>query len=102
MADDGRHKAGASGLDVGMTGKLHAWKIEDREYARHEERRGRQHAFETLEPRRTALVVIDMVPFFVSNSGIAMTCWLRRVPPARSFLAAACSGLSAMCARPRM
>jgi nicotinamidase-related amidase len=47
--------------------KVHAWRIEDREYARHEERRGRRHAFQTIEPRRTALVVIDMVPFFVSD-----------------------------------
>jgi nicotinamidase-related amidase len=47
-----------------MEGKSHDWRIEDREYARQEERRGRRHAFETLEPARTALVVIDMVPFF--------------------------------------
>jgi nicotinamidase-related amidase len=56
----------------GMKGKLHAWRIEDREYARQEERRGRRHAFETLEPVRTALVVIDMVPFFVSDSGYCL------------------------------
>jgi nicotinamidase-related amidase len=49
--------------------RTHAWHIEDREYARQEERRGRRHAFERLDPRRTALVVIDMVPFFVSESG---------------------------------
>jgi nicotinamidase-related amidase len=49
-------------------GRLHAWRIEDREYARQERRRGRRHAFESLAPRRTALVVIDMVPFFVSQS----------------------------------
>jgi hypothetical protein len=48
-------------------GKPHAWRIEDREYARQERRRGRRHAFEPLEPRRTALV-IDMVPFFVSDN----------------------------------
>jgi ureidoacrylate peracid hydrolase len=47
--------------------KVHAWRIEDREYARHEQRRGRRHAFENLEPRQTALVVIYMVPFFVSE-----------------------------------
>jgi len=46
-----------------MKGMLHAWRIEDREYARQEKRRGRRHAFKTLEPARTALVVIDMVPF---------------------------------------
>jgi nicotinamidase-related amidase len=43
----------------------HAWHIDEREYARHEERRGRRHAFESLTATRTALVVIDMVPFFV-------------------------------------
>lgn len=55
-----------------MEGKLHAWRIEDREYARQEERRGRRHAFETLEPARTALVVIDMVPFFVRGSSYCL------------------------------
>jgi len=35
---------------------------------RQEKRRGRRHAFETLEPSRTALVVIDMVPFFVEEN----------------------------------
>jgi nicotinamidase-related amidase len=55
-----------------MEGKLHAWRIEDREYARQEERRGRRHAFETLEPARTALVVIDMVRFFVSDSSYCL------------------------------
>lgn len=48
-----------------MTGRLHAWRIEAREYARQESRRGRRHAYERLDPARTALVVIDMVPFFV-------------------------------------
>jgi nicotinamidase-related amidase len=55
-----------------MKGKLHDWRIEDREYARHEERRGRRHAFETLDPARTALVVIDMVPFYVSGGGYCL------------------------------
>jgi nicotinamidase-related amidase len=50
-----------------MKGKLHDWRIEDREYARHEERRGRRHAYQTLKPARTALVVIDMVSFHVSG-----------------------------------
>ncbi|AJF63236.1 isochorismatase family cysteine hydrolase [Streptomyces vietnamensis] len=44
--------------------KIHNWRIEPREYARQEERRGRRHAYESLDPARTALVVIDMVPFF--------------------------------------
>ena len=50
------------------TPRLHAWRIEEREYARHEKRRGRRHAYEVLEPRRTALVVVDMVPFFVEEN----------------------------------
>lgn len=45
--------------------RLHDWFIEEREYARQEQRRGRRHAYERLEPARTALVVVDMVPFFV-------------------------------------
>ncbi|MGW3469027.1 isochorismatase family protein [Saccharopolyspora sp. NPDC000995] len=48
--------------------KLHAWRIEDREYARHEARRGRRFAFPSLAPARTALVIIDMVPFFVTGN----------------------------------
>lgn len=48
--------------------KQHEWWIEPREYARHEARRGRRFAFTHLVPARTALVVIDMVPFFVSDS----------------------------------
>lgn len=48
--------------------KLHAWTIEPREYARQEERRGRRHAYAALVPERTALVVVDMVPFFVSEN----------------------------------
>ena len=46
----------------------HQWLVEEREYARHEARRGRRHAFEHLDPRRTALVVVDLVPFFVRES----------------------------------
>ncbi len=47
----------------------HRWEIEDREVRRHEQRRGRRHAFERFDPRRTALVVIDLVPCFVAESG---------------------------------
>jgi nicotinamidase-related amidase len=47
---------------------LHDWRIEPREYARHEERRGRRHGFEGLDPARTALVVVDMVAFFVTEN----------------------------------
>lgn len=43
----------------------HHWRIDPAQYERHEQRRGRRHAFETLVSQRTALVVIDMVPFFV-------------------------------------
>ena len=51
-----------------MERKQHAWRIEEREYRRHEARRGRRHAFTDLAPRRTALVVVDMVPFFVEEN----------------------------------
>jgi nicotinamidase-related amidase len=48
-----------------MEYRPHAWRIAEREYARQEARRGRRHAYTVLTPDRTALVVIDMVPFFV-------------------------------------
>jgi nicotinamidase-related amidase len=48
--------------------KQHEWRIEAEEYARHEARRGKRFAFTQLTPSRTALVVIDMIPFFVSDS----------------------------------
>ncbi|MEV4708136.1 isochorismatase family cysteine hydrolase [Actinoplanes sp. NPDC049316] len=51
-----------------MERKTHAWRIEQREYDRQEARRGRRHAFTTLVPGRTALVVVDMVPFFVEEN----------------------------------
>lgn len=46
----------------------HAWRIDEHEYARHESRRGRRHAFAQLDPARTALVAIDLVPFFVEEN----------------------------------
>ena len=48
--------------------EMHQWRIEPREYERHERRRGRRHAFERLDPARTALVVVDMVPFFLDEN----------------------------------
>jgi nicotinamidase-related amidase len=54
-----------------MTPKLHVWTIEDREYRRQEDRRGRRHAYERLVPERTALVVVDMVPFFLEEGDYA-------------------------------
>jgi nicotinamidase-related amidase len=72
-------------LDAGaLTPRQHAWSIPERETARHEARRGRRHAYETLVPARTALVVIDMVPFFVEASAYA-----RGIIPAINGLAAA-------------
>lgn len=50
---------------------LHRWRIEPREYARHESRRGRRHAYAILDPVRTALVVVDLVPFFVDANPYA-------------------------------
>ncbi|HET8717817.1 MAG TPA: isochorismatase family protein [Nocardioidaceae bacterium] len=46
----------------------HDWRIEAREIERHISRRGRVHAYEWLDPQRTALVVVDLVPFFVEES----------------------------------
>ncbi|NUP26482.1 MAG: cysteine hydrolase [Nocardia sp.] len=46
----------------------HDWHIEEREYLRHEDRRGRRFAYPELDPRRTALVVVDMVPFHVTGN----------------------------------
>ncbi|MFE2540537.1 isochorismatase family protein [Actinacidiphila glaucinigra] len=48
--------------------KMHEWRIEPREYARQEERRGKRHAYNSLDPARTALIVIDMVPFFAEGN----------------------------------
>ncbi len=50
-----------------MADAPHPWHIAEREYRRHEERRGRRHAFTRLTPSATALVVIDMVPFFLDS-----------------------------------
>jgi nicotinamidase-related amidase len=50
---------------------LHDWKIVEREYRRQEERRGRRHAFESLDPARTALVVVDLVAFFIDENDYA-------------------------------
>lgn len=62
----------------------HEWLVEEREYARHEARRGRRHAFEHLDPRRTALVVVDIVPFFARESP-----YVRGIVPRVNTLAAA-------------
>ncbi|MFD9223436.1 isochorismatase family protein [Streptomyces sp. NPDC060064] len=50
---------------------IRAWRIDNREYRRQEERRGRRFAYTSLEPARTALVVVDMVPFFVDANPYA-------------------------------
>ncbi|MEM7274734.1 MAG: isochorismatase family cysteine hydrolase [Actinomycetota bacterium] len=57
--------------DTSVEPRAHRWRIEEREIQRHIARRGRRHAFEHLDPTRTALVVIDLVPFFVAESGHA-------------------------------
>lgn len=51
-----------------MERRLHDWHIEQREYDRQESRRGRRHGYTTLTPARTALLVVDMVPFFVREN----------------------------------
>ncbi|WP_210650449.1 isochorismatase family cysteine hydrolase [Nocardioides sp. SYSU D00065] len=61
----------------------HQWSIDEREYARHEARRGRRHAYDHLDPHRTALVVVDLVPFFVRESA-----YVRGIVPRVNALAA--------------
>ncbi|TQL69200.1 nicotinamidase-related amidase [Nocardioides albertanoniae] len=51
---------------------MHRWEIPEREYARHEARRGRRHAYESLDPTRTALLAVDLVPFFYEANA---TCY---------------------------
>ena len=46
----------------------HHWQIDADQYARHEKRRGHRHAYEALDPGRTALIVVDMIPFFVNEN----------------------------------
>ncbi|MBB4965158.1 isochorismatase family cysteine hydrolase [Saccharothrix violaceirubra] len=55
-----------------MEAKMHVWYLEEPEYARHERRRGRRFAYTSLVPERTALIVVDMVPFFVAGSPYCM------------------------------
>jgi nicotinamidase-related amidase len=62
--------------------ELHDWHIEPYEYARQEARRGKRHAYSGLVPARTALIVIDMVPFFVEGNPYA-----RGIVPVISLLA---------------
>jgi nicotinamidase-related amidase len=50
---------------------LHDWEIEEREYLRQEERRGRRHAFEHLDPVHTAFLVVDLVSFFITENDYA-------------------------------
>lgn len=64
------------------TASRHQWKIAERQYERHEARRGRRHAYERLDPPRTALVVIDMIPFFCEENPYA-----RGIVPAIASLA---------------
>lgn len=61
----------------------HQWSIDEREYARHEARRGKRHAYGQLHPGRTALVVVDLVPFFVQESA-----YVRGIVPRVNALAA--------------
>jgi nicotinamidase-related amidase len=53
----------SEGLEV----RVHDWSIAQREYDRMLSRRGRRHAYTHLDPTRTALVVVDVMPFFVDE-----------------------------------
>lgn len=54
--------------DDSNPGQLHDWKIDPKQYERHESRRGRRHAYTSLDPIKTALVVVDVIPFFVNEN----------------------------------
>ncbi len=60
------------------------WRIPPEELARHEARRGRRHAFEHLDGPSTALVVVDLVPFFVDDAddGPVVVAAVRRLADA--------------------
>lgn len=69
-------------MDAEAIGRIHQWQIDPAQYARQESRRGRRHAFEQLDPARTALIVIDMVPFFVEEN-----LYCRGIVPNISYMA---------------
>lgn len=71
----------------------HAWLIEEREYERQEARRGRRHAYTRLDPSRTALVVVDVVPFFFEDNP-----YLPAIVPRINRLAGALRGAGGMVA----
>jgi nicotinamidase-related amidase len=50
---------------------IHHWEIPAREIRRHVDRRGREHAYEVLDPATTALVVVDLVTFFLETTTYA-------------------------------
>jgi len=50
----------------------HRWAIEQREIDRHLARRGRSHGFETIDTRSTAMIVVDLTPFFVDSLPTAL------------------------------
>lgn len=50
---------------------LHDWHIERREVERHLARRGSEYAFADIVASRTALVVVDLVPFFTRSNPYA-------------------------------
>lgn len=51
-----------------MKPKIHNSKISKQEYIRQIKRRGTKHAFSCLESHKTALIVVDMIPFFVEQN----------------------------------
>jgi hypothetical protein len=68
----------SGGYRLDTRGKLHNWPAGKRPVA------GKRHACARLIPARIALVVIDMVPFFVAEDGYA-----RGIVPVISRLAGA-------------
>lgn len=66
------HNAFVTSSDASsVEAKIHDWHIAPREYARHEVRRGRRHAYEQLDPIKAVSIVVDMVPFFALENSYA-------------------------------
>lgn len=56
---------------AGPVDPTHEWKIPAGDIARHQQRRGRRFAYETIDPATTALLVVDLVTFFVETTTYA-------------------------------
>jgi len=71
---------------------MHPFELPDDAKSRALERRGAVHVFASIDPRQTALVVIDMQNYFVAPGYMGEVPMARRIVPAINRLAAALRG----------